>query len=375
MHIQAQHEHDQSLLHQGHVKDVHQDQEDLDPVPSAPPLDDMLAEAQEDLICVICLDKPCVARYTPCGHQVVCLECGESWLKSHATCPICRATVTSCDVVLERGSGRGRAGGLRSCPPGLGGGVGLGGGDYKQICSGTSTCGPALVGHQTVRGYDQDYDLEAGPPLVAVEGVRIDENQNPQGRPGESSSSSSTTRNVSTHNNWDLQRSNAAGGASSSSTTRAATARATSRVNPRKRQDPSSTATFVRDHLKSSKNSKKVSPCLMIHFPLTLTPLNDATRRDMEETKQQFFRANKTDVLSDESTDRTLALPDGSAFEDRVIMCRTDHVPSWLSRARYNWWTVFGCACCFRAKLLEAARYEKWEISKSFTSCRQRNKY
>eukprot|EP00392_Amoebophrya_sp_AT5.2_P007349 g7363.t1 len=47
-------------------------------------------------VCVICMDRPALSKFLPCGHQIVCADCGSEWLSRKSTCPICRGEVEMC---------------------------------------------------------------------------------------------------------------------------------------------------------------------------------------------------------------------------------------------------------------------------------------
>ena len=44
-------------------------------------------------VCVVCFDGPQSTVCVPCGHNAICMECGEKIMNSVAQCPVCRAHV------------------------------------------------------------------------------------------------------------------------------------------------------------------------------------------------------------------------------------------------------------------------------------------
>jgi hypothetical protein len=75
-------------------------------VPKAPklPMDKTFATDQQPSPavkeCSVCCDAPANAVMRPCGHRgLMCVACGETWLKRSAatpggsTCPFCRAVL------------------------------------------------------------------------------------------------------------------------------------------------------------------------------------------------------------------------------------------------------------------------------------------
>lgn len=57
------------------------------PSPPPPPL-------AEDEECVVCMDAPREATFTPCRHRVACIGCANKLRRSGASCPVCRADIT-----------------------------------------------------------------------------------------------------------------------------------------------------------------------------------------------------------------------------------------------------------------------------------------
>jgi len=52
-------------------------------------------EGADDQTCCICMDAPRNTVMYPCGHQILCKDCGDRFKKEarHQVCPICRNRV------------------------------------------------------------------------------------------------------------------------------------------------------------------------------------------------------------------------------------------------------------------------------------------
>jgi hypothetical protein len=61
-------------------------------VPPAEPA--LQAAADEENMCVVCMDAPKDYLIVPCGHQCVCASCAEQLTKTRTpTCPVCREPI------------------------------------------------------------------------------------------------------------------------------------------------------------------------------------------------------------------------------------------------------------------------------------------
>ena len=56
----------------------------------------------EKELCVICLARPSLFQFTPCGHQVVCEPCGLGWMLKHTSCVVCRRESEGIERVYRR---------------------------------------------------------------------------------------------------------------------------------------------------------------------------------------------------------------------------------------------------------------------------------
>ncbi|KAF7146672.1 hypothetical protein RHSIM_Rhsim04G0178700 [Rhododendron simsii] len=64
------------------------------PLPSGPPIENVVVDGCASSLCLICLDAPVEGACIPCGHMVVCMSClneikGKKW-----SCPVCRTKIT-----------------------------------------------------------------------------------------------------------------------------------------------------------------------------------------------------------------------------------------------------------------------------------------
>jgi hypothetical protein len=57
----------------------------------------------EDGMCSMCLDRRADCIVTPCGHMGFCRGCIESWYRSNASCPICRAEPSTFKTIVPIG--------------------------------------------------------------------------------------------------------------------------------------------------------------------------------------------------------------------------------------------------------------------------------
>ena len=51
--------------------------------------------------CIVCLEKIRTRMCVPCGHVCMCADCASAWIRKKATCPMCRAQVTSTTEVTQ----------------------------------------------------------------------------------------------------------------------------------------------------------------------------------------------------------------------------------------------------------------------------------
>ena len=64
--------------------------------PSSEPVLPDAETLRKERVCKVCLDAKCCIAFQPCGHTVCCVPCAEKI----ETCPICRFTVRSKELVL-----------------------------------------------------------------------------------------------------------------------------------------------------------------------------------------------------------------------------------------------------------------------------------
>ncbi|XP_044593497.1 uncharacterized protein LOC123271280 [Cotesia glomerata] len=59
----------------------------------------------QDNLCIFCVDRPISRCFSPCEHQVACLECTENWRATAVadridfTCPICRTVIREVSII------------------------------------------------------------------------------------------------------------------------------------------------------------------------------------------------------------------------------------------------------------------------------------
>lgn len=62
----------------------------------------VIADDNEEKLCVICLDKPKVMALIPCGHRCLCEKCSEMYRKDkNKTCPECRSKIKDIIKIFE----------------------------------------------------------------------------------------------------------------------------------------------------------------------------------------------------------------------------------------------------------------------------------
>ncbi|KAG1660742.1 hypothetical protein FOA52_010616 [Chlamydomonas sp. UWO 241] len=61
-------------------------------------LDTPMATRNLNKVCMVCMDKPRGTRLRPCLHSALCVECANSLLSRHYSCPICSTRITAVEA-------------------------------------------------------------------------------------------------------------------------------------------------------------------------------------------------------------------------------------------------------------------------------------
>jgi len=254
--------------------------------PSAPPPEEENEGTMEPLddehCCIICMERPNLFAFLPCGHKVVCGDCGQRWIQQTPSCPICRASTMECVRVFADGQWLG--GQQQANSPGASSGNGS-----AQAVSATHVVTAPEVDGRPLRDIPVPSAPDEEARFVLVEFPLVN-------------------------------------------------------------------VFFPKIKAPAIPTSKQ-----------DLKPATHRARNQMERVRSEFYRANTRDVHQDYNEWETVRLPGGETFKERVVLCKGDYLPGWVSRGAYSLWTVFGLACCFRMKLLNAARKEKWWVTKLWT--------